>query len=156
MRDNEACDRFIEQMGQITEEEGLPRIAGRIFGLLILSPGELNLDEIAEKLSVSRASVSTDARRLADCGLLQRVTRRGDRKDYYQVTPDHFSYMLERRMLALQRMAAVFSVGLELSGLPPEIDERLKNSSSIINWFMARAVQDLAEFRSEFSKIGKG
>ena len=56
--------QLIERVGVLTEVEGLPRIAGRIFGLLLVTPGECSLDEMAEVLGVSKASISTDARRL--------------------------------------------------------------------------------------------
>lgn len=150
MSDSEARERFVEHIGQLTEAEGLPRIAGRIFGLLMVSSSELTLDEIADQLSVSRASVSTDARRLSECGLLQRVTRKGDRRDYYKIASDHFSYMLERRISATQRMTSAFALGLELEGLPDDVVERLNKTHSIISWLMARAVQDLVDFRKEF------
>lgn len=154
MNEVAAREQFIEGMGQITEDEGFPRIAGRVFGLLLLASEEMNLDEIAGSLSVSRASVSTDARRLSDCGILERVTRKGDRRDYYQVRPDHFSYLLEQRLAVLQRMTGVLSLGLELEGLPQPVANRLENSSKMVKWFLARAVQDLIDFRKEFLPEG--
>ena len=57
-------ERFIERMGMAFETDGATRIMGRIFGLLLLSGKPVALDEIAESLGVSRASVSTDARKL--------------------------------------------------------------------------------------------
>src|SRR5687767_1293747 len=80
--------RFIERMGLFCEADGLPRIAGRIFGFLLLQPDECSLDDIADALGVSKASVSNDTRRLQQLGLLARVGRPGDRRDYYAVAPD--------------------------------------------------------------------
>ena len=60
---NEANDRFIEMMGRHFEEEGVPRIAGRLFGLLMLVERETSLDELAEGLRVSKGSVSAGTRR---------------------------------------------------------------------------------------------
>ena len=53
--------------------------------------------------SVSKASVSTNARLLADQGVIERVTRPGDRRDYYHVAPDLFSRMMTQRLARWQR-----------------------------------------------------
>src|SRR5688572_19081616 len=87
---NKERQRFIERAGMLWEEDGLPRIAGRIFALSLLSEDPLSLDEIAEQLGVSKASVSTDTRLLERMGFLERITKPGDRKDYYQSTERSF------------------------------------------------------------------
>src|SRR5688500_20277412 len=86
-RDKES--RFVERSGLIAEREGFSRIAGRIFGLLLLSPTELSLEEIAARLGVSRASVSTEARRLQDHGTVARTRRPAGRTAHYAVPRAH-------------------------------------------------------------------
>ena len=98
----EAQRKLVERFGVLTDRAGMSRISGRILGLLLQSPTELSLDEIVQHLSVSRASVSTEARRLLDAGIVERVGRPGDRKDYYQVSPAHFLHDLEHRFASLQ------------------------------------------------------
>jgi DNA-binding transcriptional regulator GbsR (MarR family) len=39
--------QFIETMGLTLESDGLPRIAGRIFGLLLVSEEARSLDDLA-------------------------------------------------------------------------------------------------------------
>ncbi len=80
-----AEERFIEGMGLALEEDRLPRIAGRLVGLLILSPQPLRFDRLAERLRVSRGSISTNTRLLENMGVIERVTRPGDRRDYFQI-----------------------------------------------------------------------
>ncbi len=80
-----AKERFIEGMGLALEEDRLPRIAGRLVGLLILSPQPLRFDRLAERLRVSRGSISTNTRLLENMGVIERVTRPGDRRDYFQI-----------------------------------------------------------------------
>lgn len=123
--------RFIERSGLIAEREGFPRIAGRIFGLLLLSPTDLSLDEIASRLSVSRASVSTDARRLADKGIIERVGRIGDRKDYYQIAPTHYLRSLEQRFENLQEFVGLLDDARRFEQASPEVDERLSECSRV-------------------------
>lgn len=79
---------LIERFGLMTEDDGLPKIAGRVFGLLMLSEEPLTLDEIAEHLQVSKASVSTNTRLLDQLGIVERVSKPGDRRAFYEVAPD--------------------------------------------------------------------
>ena len=76
---------FVERMGLALEADGLPRIAGRIFGLLLVSEEPRSLDELAAELRVSKASVSTNARLLEHRGVLEQVSRPADRRDYYRI-----------------------------------------------------------------------
>ena len=97
--------RFADRIGQMFEADGLPPIAGRIMGLLLLRDEACSLDEVALELRVSKASVSTNARLLADQGVLARTSREGDRRDYYQVVPDLFPRMMAQRLDRWKRFA---------------------------------------------------
>ena len=88
-------ERFVERMGLTSEADGLPRIAGRIFGYLLIHEGAFSLDELAERLQVSKASVSTNARQLEQIGLVERVSMPGDRRDYYRMEADAWERMLQ-------------------------------------------------------------
>ena len=96
--------RFIERMGLAWEQEGLPRIAGRIFGFLLLQDDACSLDDMASALEVSKASISTDARRLEQLNLIVRVSRPGDRRDYYAMAPDVPVRALELKIASMRRM----------------------------------------------------
>jgi DNA-binding Lrp family transcriptional regulator len=90
--------RFVEEMGQLWAREGYAPIAGRVFGRLLVAPEPLPLTVLARELGVSKASVSTDTRRLERRGILERVRRPGDRQVYYQVSPELPSRMMEGRI----------------------------------------------------------
>ncbi|HXL18812.1 MAG TPA: hypothetical protein VN961_14965 [Streptosporangiaceae bacterium] len=98
-----ATSQFTDRMGLLFETEGQPRIAGRIFGYLLVSDDPRSLDQLATALGVSKASVSTNARMLAEKGVLDRVCRPGDRHDYYGVAPDLFSRTMAERLKRWQR-----------------------------------------------------
>lgn len=99
---------FIESMGIYFEKYALPRIGGRILGLLIVSDRELSLDDIASMLLVSRASVSTNIRLIIAIGLAELVTHPGDRRDYYRFAQNAWEQALLADIegtLAFRRMA---------------------------------------------------
>ena len=111
-----ATTQFIDRMGLLFEAEGQPRIAGRIFGYLLVSDDPRSLDQLAAALGVSKASVSTNARMLAEKGVLERVCRPGDRHDYYRVSPDLFSRTMAERLGRWQRFTE--AVGAARRTLP--------------------------------------
>ena len=139
--------RFIERSGLIAEREGFSRIAGRIFGLLLLSPTELSLEEIAERLMVSRASVSTEARRLQDHGVIERTSRPGDRKDYYHLARDHYIRSVERRFETMREFVALMGDGRQMDHLPPETVERLDRCSVAFTELMQLVSETLEHWR---------
>jgi DNA-binding transcriptional regulator GbsR (MarR family) len=118
---------FIERMGLTLESEGLPRIAGRIFGLLLVSENARSLDDLAAELRVSKGSVSTNARLLEQRGLLERVCRPADRRDYYSVPPDLLVHTMTQRLARWKRFHEV--IGAARATLPirsPEVRHRLE------------------------------
>ena len=92
---DQAVAAFIERMGLAAQQDGLPRIAGRMVGYFIIHGGPASLAELAAALQVSRASVSTNARFLRDLGVLEATARPGDRQDYYQLADRHYLRVLE-------------------------------------------------------------
>jgi DNA-binding transcriptional regulator GbsR (MarR family) len=98
-----ATTQFTDRMGLLFEAEGQPRIAGRMFGYLLLSDDPCSLDQLADALQVCKASASTNARLLADRGVLERACRPADRHDYYHVAPDLVSRTVAERLRRWQR-----------------------------------------------------
>lgn len=118
-------EQFVETMGLLWETEGLPRIAGRLIGFLIVQAEPVSLDHMAAALGVSKASVSTDARRLEQLGLVSRVSRPGDRKDYYVMVPDVSVRILELKLASLSRFQAVMGMLSQDSAVSPVVRDRL-------------------------------
>ena len=113
---DQATRDFIESMGRQFEEDGAPRIAGRLFGFLMLQEEPCSLDEVAEQLQVSKGSASSNARLLEQLGIAERVTRAGDRRDYYQISPEIGERTLERALQGLERMLQRLRRGAESLG----------------------------------------
>jgi DNA-binding transcriptional regulator GbsR (MarR family) len=114
---HESARRFVERMGMHLEADGLPRSAGRIFGHLLLTECACSLDELAETLQVSKASVSTNARLLEQVGILERTCEPGDRRDFYRMRPDAWDRML---LNARQRWEAVRELLAETAAAIPD------------------------------------
>jgi DNA-binding transcriptional regulator GbsR (MarR family) len=107
---------FIDRLGDAAEADGLSPIAGRLFALLLLAPEPQSLDELAESLGVSKASVSTDARRLLERGIVERTRRTGDRRDFYELTPDFFARVIRARVARWRRIQQLMDDMLAVTG----------------------------------------
>src|SRR5829696_6397986 len=139
-----AAQQFIERIGIQWEKDGLPRIAGRIFGFLFLQAEPCSLDELAASLGVSKGSVSTDARRLEQLGLLERSGRPGDRRDYYQIAPDAAVRTLSMKLRGMERFRQLVGGGRDLPDIAPEVRARFENFD-MVNQMMAQSITELIE-----------
>jgi len=91
--------RFIDEMGRLFEQSALPRMAGKMFGVFLISgSGPLSADQIAGAVHASRGSVSTMTRLLIQARLVERVRLPGDRKDYFRVKPGMAVAILRGKM----------------------------------------------------------
>ncbi len=127
VRSSAALDEFVEKLALSLESDGLPRIAGRIFALLLLREQAMSLDAIAGSTGASKASASVNTRLLEQRGLIERVSHQGDRKDYYRSVPDLFVRTMEQRLARWQRFHEIVEDGIDGLEVSPAIRARLKN-----------------------------
>lgn len=145
----DATDGFIEMMGRHFEEEGVARIAGRLFGLLMLVERDSSLDELAEALKVSKGSISSNARLLEDWGVAERVTRPGDRKDYYRIAPNMSERLIERQIERMQLfIQRVNHSREELGQLPATTGDRFDD----VIRFNTLAIESLRKLGAEVAQ----
>ncbi|HEY2377653.1 MAG TPA: MarR family transcriptional regulator [Gemmatimonadaceae bacterium] len=146
MTDSES---FVERMGLAAESDGLSRIAGRLFGALTLHSEPQSLDDLADQLAVSKASVSTEARRLVERGVAERIGKPGDRRDYYSLTPDFFAQIIRFR---LSRWAALHRIAREMQTADQELPRLVRDRFAYIddvNAFVLARVDDALREWSE-------
>ena len=135
-------ENFVERMGLALESDGMTRIAGRIFGLLLVSEDALSLDELAAELGVSKASVSTNARLLEERGVLERISRPADRRDYYRVLPDLFSHTMAQRIAKWERFhSAIAAARTSLPIESREVLDRLEEFEEAYA-YMSRTIRE--------------
>jgi DNA-binding transcriptional regulator GbsR (MarR family) len=63
---------------------GLPRSIGEIYGLLFISPDPLSLDDLVERLGISKGSASQGLRALKGLGAVREINVENSRRCYYQ------------------------------------------------------------------------
>jgi DNA-binding transcriptional regulator GbsR (MarR family) len=105
---------FVDRLGLFMELLGGSRTMGRVYGwLLICDPPKQSLTELAQTLSVSKASVSTVARQLQEGGLIERLPS-STRQHQYRVTPGGFSSVLSAQLSRMKFGIDAADFGLSL------------------------------------------
>jgi DNA-binding transcriptional regulator GbsR (MarR family) len=125
--------RFIESLGLHFENEGIPRIGGRMIGLLILADRPLSLGRIADLLKVSPASVSTNARLFHTRALIEEISIPGDRRHYYVFSQSAWEQQFQAAMKTILDGAKIFRG--KLARLGPEEKVRCQRLSDAVEFF---------------------
>src|SRR5512140_374200 len=106
---------WVEQLAILLERDGLPRMAGRVFGwLLVCEPAEQGSEELARAVQGSKASMSTMTRLLVQSGLVEKVRQPGARRDAFRVRPGQWQQLWRSRMQMVFEVTALVERGLGL------------------------------------------
>src|SRR5579884_3323588 len=81
-------DEFVDLWDNMSSLWGISPTMARIHGLLYITGAALSMDEIMDRLVISRGNVSMNLSKLVEWGLVRRVHKRGDRRDYYESLSD--------------------------------------------------------------------
>lgn len=84
----EAQDRFVAAWGKMGTAWGISRTMAEVHALLYITGEPLCTDDVMERLQISRGNASMSLRALLEWGIVERVHRRGDRKEYFQAEQD--------------------------------------------------------------------
>ncbi len=84
----EVEDRFVNSWRAMGSLWGVSPVMAQIHAFLYLVGGALTMDEIMERLGISRGSASMNLNKLVEWGLVRRTHHKGDRKDRYESLSD--------------------------------------------------------------------
>ncbi len=84
MRFDDATNLFIRRWGEMGATWGISRTMAEVHALLYMASEPLCTDDVMGRLAISRGSASMNLRELVNWGLIERVHRRGDRKEYFE------------------------------------------------------------------------
>lgn len=81
-------DQFVELWNNMGSLWGISPTMARIHGLLYITGAALSMDDIMSRLAISRGNVSMNLSKLVEWGLVRRVHKKGDRREYYESLSD--------------------------------------------------------------------
>ncbi|HHY74980.1 MAG TPA: GbsR/MarR family transcriptional regulator [Bacillus bacterium] len=90
-----AKERVIDTIAHNMNLYGITDSVGRLFGLLFFSQNPMTLDEMKDELGMSKTSMSTSVRNLMDLKMVDKVWKKGVRKDLYQAEEDWYQTFID-------------------------------------------------------------
>ena len=83
-----AQDTFIRRWGEMGQTWGINRTMAEIHALLYIVGAPLCTDDVMERLHISRGNASMSLRALCDWGIIRRLHKRGERREYFESLSD--------------------------------------------------------------------
>ena len=135
-------DIFLDRTNHICKKLGLNNVMAQLYAILYLSNEPLSLDDMVERLRISKGSASVNIRALESYGAVRRVWMRGSRKDYYEADTDIVRVIMDRVNLIAR---------LRLS----EVDELMKTSAKLLDSIKPLDKNEEAAIKAFRQKLNK-
>jgi len=88
MKLEEAKLQFIQNWGVLGSQWGINRTMAQIHALLLVSPDPMSADDIMAALQISRGNTNMNVRDLIDWGIVEKVLKPGERKEFFTAEKD--------------------------------------------------------------------
>lgn len=159
-------DRFVDSWGSMGSLWGVNASVARVHGLLIATETPWCLDDIAQRLGISKSNVSTSLKELRTWGVIRKTFLAGDRREFYVCEPDVwkmlFCIMRERKKrefdpiltnihetlesakdspdgIAIDRIRAMEQMLVTFDTLAVKLLSSESQARAVISFFMTRA-----------------
>ncbi len=138
--------QFIEDVGILYGEMGFPRMAGRIFGwLLLCEPPHQSAEQLANIVEASKGSISSMTRLLIQMGIVEKIGIPGRRDTCYRIRSGSWSELMRNNLANLTAMRKLAERGLDLiAGRAPESRQRLQELRDF-HAFLEREIPSLLD-----------
>jgi DNA-binding transcriptional regulator GbsR (MarR family) len=100
--------------GAAAHARGVPPVASRLYGYLLLCPRPVSLDQITEDLGISKSSASVAARLLESYTLARRHSQPRTKRALYAVADD-YEAMIRQQNRLLDALAGQLNAGTEIA-----------------------------------------
>jgi DNA-binding transcriptional regulator GbsR (MarR family) len=149
-----AEQRFAEEMGQMFDIWSQPRMAGRVWGLLMVSDeAVLSSQDLAERLHASAGSISTATRFLTHNGLIQRIRQPGERREYFRFDPHSAQAIFQQRIDLVASMHRAFESAAPRFEDRPLAYERLRDLHDFYDWMEVELRELMAQWKRQHPGI---
>ncbi len=151
MKLEDAKARFIQSWGVLGTQWGINRTMAQIHALLLSATDPMSADEVMEALKISRGNVNMNIRELMVWGLVEKVLKPGERREYFVADKDIWKVairiMRERRKRELEPMLQVLDGLTDIDGDPKDKDVKaFKDTTAAIQKFARQADRALEGF----------
>jgi len=138
----EVQDVFLDKINHLCTRFGLNNIMAQLYTVLYFNNEPLSLDDMVERLKISKGSVSINVRALENYGAARRVWIKGSRKDYYEAEMDVSKVILDRvKSMAEKRLL--------------EVEDMIKSSYEVLDSTNASDREEKEGIRIFRQRLGK-
>ena len=149
MAEDEQLLEWVEQVAMYLARDGVPPIAGRILGwLMVCDPSEQSAAQISAAVGASRASLTMNLRLLTSMGFLTWRTRPGDRTMYYRMADDAWQAVVRRQIAGIASFLDITRQGLDLLGPDEDKSARIRQAHTTFAW-MAKVFDNAPPIETE-------
>jgi len=136
---------YIEESGILFEQLGMTRMAGRVFGYLVVSDkSEVSFDDIRKTLEASKGSISGTTKQLITIGLIEPITKTGDRKTYFRISKMNVGTILKSRIEMFTKFSVILKKGNDLKEKEDHVSAWLHEISSFYDW-LGGAIEEVLD-----------
>jgi DNA-binding transcriptional regulator GbsR (MarR family) len=132
----DTVQQFVDAWGAMGALWGINRSVARVHALLMATEAPLSLDEIAEKLQISKGNASMSLRELRTFGVVRQIEVPADRRDFYVTEPDvwtmFFRILKERKRREFDPALDAIHRLLEQPGAKGEVLGRLNQMAELL------------------------
>lgn len=147
----QALDQFVLYWGEMASSWGINKTMAQIHALLYAEHEPMDTDTIMQELGISRGNASMNLRKLLDWGLIHKVNREGERREYFTAEKDVWN-MAARIIRERQRM--------EITPIKENLKECLqmvdgKDSKAVSEAAFRERIQNFVSFLELFEDFTK-
>ena len=146
-------DEFIRRWGEMGQTWGINRTMAEIHALLYITAKPQCTDDVMERLNISRGNASMSLRALCDWGIIRRLHRRGERREYFESLSDVWEIF---SIIAAERKRREMDPVLEtIKKCQAMLDEQSIGSAAKTEDVLAtrKRLESMEEFMSLTNKI---
>lgn len=145
---------YIEELGIFFEQLGMTRMAGRVFGYLIVSDqSEVSFEDIRRTLEASKGSISGTTKQLIAIGFIEPLTKPGDRKTYFRISNMNVGTILKSKIDMFTKFSLILKKGNELKTKEDNVSDWLNEISSFYDWLGVEIDEMLDRWEVEKKQI---
>jgi HTH-type transcriptional regulator, glycine betaine synthesis regulator len=146
-RAEELVSQFVEHWGMMARSWGINATMGELFALMYITGEDWTAEDLRERLRVSRGNVSMNLRELIAWGVVHKVHRQGERREYYRAELDVWT--LFRRILRERKRRELDPTLVVLERSVAMVGDDPKQQS------MRSRIQDLQQFFALINTLAK-
>jgi DNA-binding transcriptional regulator GbsR (MarR family) len=145
---------YIEEFGLLFDQMGVTRMAGRVFGYLIVSDEEaVSFNQIKDALQASKGSISGTLKQLRQMGMIEALSLPGDRKTYFRISNIQIGDILKSRIKQFTQFAEILERGIELKAKEDKTHHWLSEASTFYNWAGDQIEEIIDQWDNDKEKI---